>query len=64
MLVDRIGIRHPPAWCAAAGPAPEETAVDRTKADEDSTARSHGNDLSPSFRKRDLLPDSHFMYFS
>jgi len=58
-------LEHPPAWCAAVGPAPELTVVDR-EVDED-TARtmleSKAIDLSPSFTKRNLLASSQFMHF-
>jgi hypothetical protein len=59
-------LEHPPAWCAAVGPAPEQTVVDR-EVDED-TARnmleSKAIDLSPNFKKRNLLTSSQFMYFT
>jgi hypothetical protein len=59
-------LERPPAWCAAVGPAPKQTVVDR-EVDED-TARSmlesKAIDLSPSFMKRDFLASSQFMYFS
>ena len=59
-------LEQPPAWCASVGPAPEQTVVDR-EVDED-TARSmlesKAIDLSPSFKKRNLLASSQFMYFT
>ena len=55
-----------PEWCKDVGPAPVQTVVDRK--DYKNTARgmleSKTIDLSPSFKKRDLLADSQFMYFA
>jgi hypothetical protein len=55
-----------PEWCKDVGPAPVQTVVDRETGED--TARSMLEsktiDLSPSFKKRNLLASSQFMYFA
>jgi hypothetical protein len=53
-----------PGWCKDVGPAPVQTIVGRQRGKYTAKKMLELNNLSPSFKKRNLLAISQFMYFS
>jgi hypothetical protein len=52
-----------PEWCEGVGPVQVQTVVDGNNTVKD-MLESKAFDLSPSFKKRNILANSQFMYFA